>query len=123
MVKILICEDEIDIREVLEMLIGVEFEAEFYHAVNGIEGIEHLNRGIQFDVIICDMNMPKSKGIDVYNYNKQKDNLPFILLSGDSDIDCLKIKGFQDCINSHSVNKPWEGEELLDKIRPILQAA
>ncbi len=57
MKKILICDDETDIRDVLEMLIEIEFDVEITHASDGQEGIELLSDDKSFDLIICDMNM------------------------------------------------------------------
>lgn len=122
MKKILICDDEIDIREVLEMLIGVEFDIEVYHADNGIEGIELLGKGINFDLIICDMNMPKAKGVDVYNHNKKNDDYPFILLSAECESDVQHFSGFVECSKSDTLKKPWKENELFDKIKYLLAA-
>jgi CheY-like chemotaxis protein len=122
MKKILICDDESDIRDVLEMLIEIEFEVEITHASDGQEGIDILGENASFDLIICDMNMPRKKGYDVFNFNKDANNIPFILLSADAD----DISDFSEFHSSNSKNtqisKPWKEDELFDKLRPILEA-
>ncbi len=123
MKKILICDDEHDIRDVLEMLIEVEFDVEIHHAENGAEGIKKLDENHEFDLIICDMNMPKLKGIDVYKYNKEKHGCHFLLLSADSENDIIHFDGFEDCHKSKSINKPWNHNELIEILRPLLEEA
>ena len=120
MKKILICDDESDIRDVLEMILEVEFDIEVTHAVNGQDGISKLEES-EFDLIICDMNMPKANGADVYNYNKSKNNYPFLLLSADSDADIYKFEGFTEVNSKNNIaSKPWRDDELYSKIRPML---
>lgn len=120
MKKILICDDENDIREVLEMLIEVEFDVEIHHAVDGQDGIDKLSNDTVYDLIICDMNMPKLRGVDVYNHNRLTNRFPFILLSADSDRDIKEFEGFNDCKTSFSLNKPWSNGELMDKLSYFL---
>ena len=121
MKKILIIDDEHDIREVLEMLIEVEFDVEIHQASNGFEGIEKLDSDIVYDLIICDMNMPRLRGIDVYNHNKAHKDYPFILLSADSESDVLDMPGFRECKKSQSVNRPWSHDELIDMLKHFLE--
>jgi CheY-like chemotaxis protein len=120
MKKILIIDDEHDIREVLEMLIEVEFDVEIHHAANGVEGIEKIESDEIYNLIICDMNMPKLRGIDVYNHNKKSKKYPFILLSGDSENDVRTMDGFGECKNSQAINKPWSQNELMDLLGHFL---
>ncbi len=93
--KILLCDDECDIREVLEMLIEVEYEAEFTHAIDGQDAIGLLRQYPgKFDLIICDMNMPNKNGLDVFNFNYDLGGkVPFFLVSAQAD-DISKFKDF-----------------------------
>lgn len=120
MKKILLCDDEQDIREVIEMLIEMELDAEIQHAENGDEGIQKLESE-DFDLIVCDMNMPRVSGDEVFEFNKNNKNIPFLLLSGDASRDILNLDGFLT-VNPKNVviNKPWKGEELITKLRLIL---
>ncbi len=120
--KILICDDEPAIREVLSMLIEVEFNVEIIFAVDGEEGIEKLKeyQG-QIDFIISDMNMPKVKGIDVFRYNKEHFKIPFLLLSADSDFEKNEMEDFSTCgFFTSNLNKPWKEEEFFATLRPFL---
>jgi CheY-like chemotaxis protein len=100
MKKILICDDEADIRDVLEMLI--EFDVEITHAVDGQEGIDLLSMDKEYDLIICDMNMPRKKGCEVFKFNKDLSNIPFFLLSANAD----DITGFDNFLEvNDKINK------------------
>lgn len=122
MKKVLICDDENDIREVLAMMLELEFEDEFeiVHAENGAEGIQKLKDIAGFDLIICDMNMPKLKGSKVYDFNVKNLNIPFILLSADCEEDVKSLEGFSDNEQNAIVKKPWHGEELFEKVGFVL---
>ena len=95
MKKILIIEDEEDIRDVLEMIIEVEFDVEIIKACNGLEGVEKIDAIDDLSLILCDMNMPKLRGDKVFAHNKETKNCPFLLLSaeGDTDIQGLTRAG------------------------------
>ena len=123
MKRILICDDEADIREVLEMLIEVEFDVEIIHASDGQEGIDKLQSDPKLDLIICDMNMPHKKGSDVFTVNKSLNNIPFVLLCGDSD-DVEKFEEFKSS-NTHNtqISKPWNEDELYNKLGLILKSS
>lgn len=123
MKRILLCDDEQDIRDILEMLIEIEYDVEFGHAEDGEEGIQLLsNESLNFDLIICDMNMPKKKGDEVFNFNKVNNNIPFILLSGDADADVKKIQSFYEANQLNSIlPKPWTESELYKRLDLVLK--
>ncbi len=116
----LIIDDDENIREIIEMILGLEFnDVEFVQAVDGLDGIEKLKLDTTYDIIICDKNMPKARGVDVYNYNKENTKYPFLLLSGDG-VDTDEFDGFSDCENNYCIGKPWQEEEFFDIIRTAI---
>jgi CheY-like chemotaxis protein len=120
MKTILLCDDETDIRDVLEMLIEVEFEVNILHAANGAEGMAIYDSRDDIDLIICDFNMPIKNGKDLHEHNKALKNLPFLLLSGD-DILCGFCEELLKTNPLNSViNKPWQEEEIFNTLRPLL---
>ncbi len=120
MKKVLICDDEQDIRDVLQILLEIEFEVEIIQASDGREGIEYLKQHNDLCLIVCDMNMPHSKGSDVYNFNRKYKDLPFILLSGDGDQDILELEDFQSNKKYRHLNKPWRDNELYETLEGFL---
>ena len=65
--KILIADDEEDLRDIMSFLIESNLQCEMVFAVNGVEAIGQLSKG-DIDLIICDYNMPLKNGGDVYQY-------------------------------------------------------
>lgn len=65
--KILICEDNTEIREALALLLRMHSKVSIKQCVDGNEGIELLERE-SFDIVICDYDMGEGKasGTDVF---------------------------------------------------------
>ncbi|MDD3772192.1 MAG: sigma-54 dependent transcriptional regulator [Weeksellaceae bacterium] len=119
MSKILIIEDESAIRNVIKNILQDEdksYEVEI--AENGEEGLKKIIE-TNFDLIICDIKMPKKDGIQVLtealDYNP---DLLFLMISGHGDIetavDCIK-KGAFDYIS-----KPPDLNRFLSTVRNAL---
>ena len=86
MVKILVIEDEQDIREMIQQILELE-GYEVTAAVNGKEGIDYA-RKIDPDLIVCDINMPEIDGFGVIESLKKEKGtgtIPFIFLTARSD--------------------------------------
>jgi DNA-binding response OmpR family regulator len=81
MAKILIIDDEEDIRSLLEIVLSSDGH-DVTVANNGSKGIA-LHRQQPFELIITDIIMPDGDGIDVIvNLNKADDKTPIIAMSG-----------------------------------------
>ena len=82
MAKILIIEDEEPIRRVLLRILTEEDPLyQVHEACNGKEGLEMINNNI-YDLVLCDIKMPKIDGIEVLESIKSRNNtLPFIMLT------------------------------------------
>jgi DNA-binding NtrC family response regulator len=81
--KVLIIEDEASIRAVLKEIIkdqkGLKLEVE--EAKDGLEGLAKLEADY-FDVVFCDIKMPKMDGMEVLQKAKAKNNnSAFIMIS------------------------------------------
>ena len=120
MKKILICDDEKDIREILEITLEMEFDLEILHAANGEEGIEIYEAEDDIDVIICDYNMPKKNGKDFYIHNKDNKNIPFVLLSGNHDD--VDFQPTDTNPKNKVIAKPWSGDEICESLEELLKA-
>ena len=124
MPKILVVDDEEQIRKVLaEFLTKMGFEV--IKAAGGEEAIGLLRSGLDMDLMITDMKMPKVTGLDVL---KQKDNLndarPVIILTGsidmNGDLSVLKELGLGPY---DIVTKPIDLFLLLDAVKKKLPMA
>lgn len=118
MPKILIIDDERAIRQTLKEILGYEK----YHveeAKDGEEGINLLLKN-EYDVVICDIKMPKLDGIEVLEKAKSEGvTAPFIMISAhgtiDTAVDATK-KGAYDFIQ-----KPPDLNRLLIAIKNAIE--
>ena len=83
MTKILLIEDEEPIRRVLIRILTEESDNyEVIEAHDGKEGLILLEKQ-PFDLVLCDIKMPKMDGIEVLqNANNKNIGAPFIMLTG-----------------------------------------
>ena len=116
MQKILIIEDEIAIRNVLKnILLDENKNFQIDEASNGEEGFKKITEK-NYNLIICDIKMPKMDGIEVLDKSIHLGiDTPFVMISGHGDIEtaieCIK-KGSFDYIS-----KPPDLNRLLTTIR------
>lgn len=120
MKKILIIEDNADIREnIAEILELADYKA--ITAANGKEGVEKA-MSEHPDLIICDIMMPELDGYGVLHILAKKDataSIPFIFLTAKAErADMRKgmILGADDYLT-----KPFDDTELLDAIEARLK--
>ena len=93
MKKILIVEDELEIRELLASYLRNEgFSVS--EAEDGVAAIEVFNKE-KFDLVILDILIPKIDGYGVCELVKSKSNVPVIFLSALGDEKSM-IKGYDN---------------------------
>jgi len=115
--KVLIIEDEKDIREV----VGKYLEKEgytVYLAENGTEGLEKFN-GFKPDLVVLDIMMPGIDGIQVMNELKNISNVPVIFLTAKHKEED-RLKGF-DLGADDYVIKPFSPKELVRRVNVIIK--
>ena len=116
MSKILIVEDEASIRRVLVKILSEEDKShEIYEAEDGLIALNKIKKE-NFDLVLCDIKMPKMDGIEVLEFTKKiKPETPIIMISGHGDletaVDSMK-KGAYDYIS-----KPPDLNRLLNTVR------
>lgn len=119
MSKILIIEDEAAIRRVLKKIISEESKQyETFEAADGMEGIE-LIKANDYDLVLCDIKMPKMDGVEVLQYCKKiKPELPFLMISGHGDLETavstMRLGAFD------YISKPPDLNRLLNAVRNAL---
>jgi len=128
MKKVLIVDDDVDIRKVVSKLV----EKSGYEAIeakNGVEGMGKV-REDKPDLIILDMLMPKESGIRMYHELKTEGplkDIPVIVLSAIPKKSFRKSQKVLDEFAGQSVpepeayiEKPEEPEELIALMKKIL---
>ena len=119
MSKILIIEDEAAIRRVLKKIISEENDTyQVEEAEDGLEGIE-LIKNNDYDLVLCDIKMPKMDGVEVLEKAKKiKPETPIVMISGHGDLDTavntMRLGAFD------YISKPPDLNRLLNTVRNAL---
>ena len=119
MSKILIIEDEAPIRRVLTKILSEENDAYLVQeAEDGLQGIE-LVKNEDFDLILCDIKMPKMDGVEVLEAIKKiKPEIPMVMISGHGDLETaiqtMRLGAFD------YISKPPDLNRLLNTVRNAL---
>ncbi|MFI5220487.1 MAG: sigma-54-dependent transcriptional regulator [Bacteroidia bacterium] len=118
MPKILIIDDEKSIRNTLKEILAYE-HYEVHEAPDGIEGIKIAEKE-KYDLILCDIKMPKMDGMEVLEKLMEKNNdVPVVMISGhgtiDTAVEAIK-KGAFDYIS-----KPLDLNRMLVTVRNALE--
>lgn len=118
--KILIIDDDPDIRDVLNITL-IQEGYEVIQAPDGQEGLK-LAQTKKPDLIIVDFKMPKMDGRQVCRELKKDillSHLPIIMLTGRGDV-ADKVGGIDAGADDYVV-KPFEPQELIARIRMIIR--
>lgn len=119
MPKILVIEDEAAIRRVLVKILSEENDTyEVDEAEDGLVGIDKIKKE-DFDLILCDIKMPKMDGVEVLEAVKKiKPEIPIVMISGHGDLDTavntMRMGAFD------YISKPPDLNRLLNTVRIAL---
>src|SRR5499427_300434 len=115
--KILVIDDESDIREGLELLLTTEgYTVELAH--NGTEGIQKLESAT-YDLVLLDLMMPDIGGMEVLEEVRKRDHeTPIFMITAygsvEAAVEALKL-GANDYFS-----KPWDNEKLIIEIERMI---
>ena len=121
MIKILIAEDERDIRELIAFSLQGLGGFNVVLASNGVEAVERATAEIP-DLILMDVRMPRMTGYDACKKLKENDStksIPVIFLSAkgqDQEIQQGLAAGAEEYIL-----KPFAPDELVRQVRSVLK--
>ena len=116
--RILIVDDEMDIRDQL----GAMLTGQKYIVDTAADGDEALDRIFDqpFDLIILDIMLPKRDGLSVLREIRRAEiRTPVLMLTARSQIDD-KIKGLDQGADDY-LAKPFSAAELLARVRALLR--
>lgn len=117
--KILIVEDNADIRNYIKSILGTNYAIE--EAENGLVGWDLINLN-EFDLVISDIMMPEMDGIEMCKRMKasiETDHIPIILLTAKSDIE-NRIEGLSLGADSY-ITKPFHPKHLTVRISKLIE--
>ena len=120
MTQILIIEDEEPIRRVMVRILSEESASyEITEAEDGKKGLSKLEKN-SFDLVLCDIKMPKMDGIEVLQAAKAKGiYVPFIMLTGhgnvETAVEAMKLGAYD------FIAKPPDLNRLLTAVRHAIE--
>lgn len=115
--KILVVDDEKEIRNLLEIYLLNE-GYEVTKAKDGLEALELIDKE-DFDLIVLDIMMPKMDGIQVCKSIRKEKNTPILMLSAKSE-DMDKIQGLLTGADDY-MTKPFNPLEFTVRIKALLR--
>lgn len=117
--NILIVEDEMEIRYLLKDILKDDYI--IYEAEDGARAIE-LMRRIVPDLIICDIMMPNTNGLELCDTIKNTPatcHIPFIILSARDTVE-QHMEGYESGADAY-IAKPFHTAHLKVRIRKLLE--
>ncbi len=118
--RILVVDDEVDIRESLEVLLTMEnYQVDM--APNATEGQRKIETG-NYDLVLLDLMMPDRSGMEVLRDVRERDTeTPIFMITAYGSIE-VAVNALKNGANDY-FSKPWDNEKLLIEIgRMIAQA-
>lgn len=112
MYNILVCDDDKEIVNAIEIYLGKE-GYQIFKAYNGEEALNILEK-TEIHLILLDIMMPKVNGIEVAGKVRQNKSIPIIMLSAKSE-DYDKILGLNTGADDY-VTKPFNPMELIARV-------
>lgn len=117
MYKVLICDDETDIRTAL----NIYLTAQGYETIlcaNGQEALDAL-KAHEIGLVLLDIMMPVMDGITVLSHIRRDSNVPVILLTAKSE-DTDKVLGLDIGADDY-ITKPFNPMEVLARVKSQLR--
>jgi DNA-binding NtrC family response regulator len=111
--RILVIDDEIDIRESLETLLSLDgYLVDL--AENGEEGLRKAEAG-NYDLILLDLMMPDRSGMEVLREVRDRDaETPVFMITAYGSVE-VAVQALKTGANDY-FSKPWDNEKLLIEI-------
>lgn len=116
--RILIVDDDPNIREVLSVLFGSEGYS-VDQAEDGEEALKKVDKDKNIDLVILDIMMPGMSGVEVCAYIRKKSPVPVLFLTAKSQ-DQDKVEAYTEGGDDYLV-KPFSQTELLMKVKSLLR--
>ena len=117
MAKILVCDDDKEIVEAIEIYLTQDGH-QVLEAYDGIEAVEILKKE-SVDLLIMDIMMPRMDGIRATLKIREEHNIPIIILSAKSE-DADKILGLNIGADDY-ITKPFNPLELVARVKSHLR--
>lgn len=117
MYNVLVCDDETDIVNALEIYLSSE-DIKIFKAFNGKEAVDTVKNN-DIHLVLLDVMMPVMDGIQAINEIRKFSNIPVIFLSAKSE-DTDKILGLNVGADDY-VTKPFNPVEVIARVKSNLR--
>ena len=117
--KILVVEDELEIRRFLKALL-IQNKYEVYEAANAEEGLRRITTNPP-ELVILDLGLPDKNGNDIIRSVREWSQIPIIVLSA-HDREEDKVQALELGADDY-LSKPFGAGELLARIKVALRHA
>ena len=127
--KILVVDDEEDVREIITDFIADNFDLEVLQAGTGMEAITALENETEVGLIIADYNFPDLgdggvNGGGIYTFNLGNQNIPFFLFSAERPEDHQELDSFRlDNPLNTIIGKPYDHTFTKEAIKKVIISA
>ncbi|SUX48743.1 Signal transduction histidine-protein kinase BarA [Chryseobacterium indoltheticum] len=120
--KVLVVDDNETNRIILQHMLDYK-NIESTLAANGMEALQILMKGEQFDVILMDYHMPLMSGLETIDkieelFHQRKEISPFIILSSSSE-ELEIITSIRERENTYLLLKPVKSDDLYKSLRKL----
>ena len=115
--RILIVDDDPDIRNILNLLLRREYETA--EAANGRDAVAYMQDHRDTDLIILDVMMPSMDGIETCEKIREFSNVPILFLTAKS-AERDRLAAYQSG-GDDFLSKPFSQPELLAKVKSLLR--
>ncbi|MFC1594291.1 response regulator [Candidatus Omnitrophota bacterium] len=115
--KILICDDELGIRESLKLILEKDYDV--YFSINDDECLGCLQQTDDIELILMDIKMPKVNGLELLKKVKESNpNTKVIMVTGYKSVETA-TEAIKTGASDYIV-KPFNSKEILEKVKTIL---
>jgi len=115
--KVLIADDDADLLD----LMTYALRREGYTVLAAIDGKQALHRfeTERPDIVLCDVNMPKTNGFEVCRHIRRDSDTPFIMLTACDEEEDI-VRGLQIGADDY-VTKPFSVKQLTHRMKAVLR--
>lgn len=115
--RILICDDEIGVRESLKLILENDYELEF--ANNGNEALNFLKKN-HVDLVIMDIKMPQKNGLEtIKELYVQKPGTKIIMVTGYQSVETARETSKYGILDY--ITKPFETKDVKETVRKAIR--
>ncbi|MEH7307525.1 response regulator transcription factor [Neobacillus drentensis] len=117
MTKILIVDDDANIRELVLLFLKKE-GFELFEAADGVQALQLLEK-VKVDLAIIDIMMPNMDGWELCQAIREFSDMPVLMLTAKGETS-QKVKGFELGADDYLV-KPFDPVELTARVKAVLK--